>query len=492
MNENNNIFGVNDNTTNQNDLFQQQPVQTPMQQPVVEQPVVEQVVESVQQEPVQQVPREGMSRIEIPEEYANRNAQSELSGTPVPANTPTENTAGPMLLMTIFNGAAILGITYAYLNYNKTLIIALPIFIIIMAIIFAIKDGKKSDHPQGILIGGIIGAVIMFLLSMLNEAQSDLFMYYTVVSVASGVVGTVISSSITSLITDFKKIAALGKIGYFLLFAALFIAPYIIYNKFPEEVHKYVFFEQIDVVADTEEEYIIKTLKNRYGETFKNINDKDNKEQHQINQQNQRLTRYQYESETGIKINVDSIEYEPSKLQFTIVDDYLEQRYYKQLKEDIANKVTTSTGTSSVKVSLFSDQNCNFVADCVECEEYFAKKEEYDDIHKMYETSTKLNFQKDLTINSLDFVNKGKYKYIITVTSNYAGYQTASYNDLISKVLNTLNSNKVKNTYGYEIILRNVDATSGGYGKEIYKVRGVASDDETFKDPQPTEEYKNN
>ena len=496
MNENNNIFGENNN--NQNDLFQPQPVEAPvMPQPVAEPvptPVVEQPV--VEEQPTQ-VPREGMSKIEIPEEYANRNMQNELTGTPVPAEAPVENTAGPMLLMTIFNGLAILGITYAYLNYNKMLIVGLPIFVVIMAIIFAIKDKKKSDHPQGLLIGGIVSGAIMFLLSMVKPEQSDLLMYYTIVAVATGVIGTIISSSITTLIADFKNIKALQTIGYLILFAALIAAPYIIYQKFPEEVHKYVFFEQIDVVAETEEEYILKTLKNRYGENFTNINDDENDEKeddtlHQINQQNQRLTRYQYESETGVKINVDSIEYEPSKLQFTIVDDYLDQRYFNQLKEDLASKIKGSTGVSSVKVSLFSDKNCNFIADCVECDEYYKKKEDYDDIHKMYETSTKLNFQKDLTINSIDFVNNGKYKYVFVITSNYSGYQVSSYNDLINKVLVSLNNNKVKNTYGYEIILRNVDAVSGGYGKEVYKVKGSASDDKTFKDPQPTKEYKNN
>lgn len=500
MNENNNIFG--ESNTNQNDLFQQPPV---MSTPVAEQPVpvgeptpiVEpvptqvEVQPTIQEQPVQ-VPREGLSKIEIPEEYANRNAQTELTGTPVPVEAPVENTAGPMLLMTIFNGLAILGITYAYLNYNKMLIVGLPAFVVLMAIIFAIKDKKKSDHPQGVLIGGIVSGAIMFLLSMVKPEQSDLLMYYTIVAVATGVIGTIISSSITTLISDFKNIKALQTIGYLLLFAALIIAPYFIYQKFPEEVHKYVFFEQIEVVAETEEEYIIKTLKNRYGETFTNVNDNDNKPLHQINQQNQRLTRYQYESESGIKINVDSIEYEPSKVQFTIVDDYLEQRYYKQLKEDLANKITTATGVSTVKVSLFSDINCNFIADCVECDEYYENKEEYDDIHKMYETSTKLNFQKDLTINSIDFVNSGKYKYVLVITSNYTGYQVSAYDALIEKALTTLNTNNIKNTYGYEIILRNVDAVSGGYGKEVYKVKGTANNDKTFKDPQPTEEYKNN
>ena len=507
MNENNNIFG--ESNTNQNDLFQQQPVQPQIvqdQQVVMPAQVVETPVQQEQQmmQPVveeqsvpSQVPREGLSKIEIPEEDANRNAQAELTVTPAPAEAQTENTAGPMLLMTIFNGAAILGITYAYLNYNKLLIAALPIFVVLMSLIFAIKDKKKSDHPQGILVGGIVSGAIMFILSMVKPEQSDLFMYYTIVAVATGIVGTIISTSITTIVSEFKNIKALQTIGYLVLFASLIVAPYIVYQKFPEEVHKYVFFEQIDVVAETEEEYIIKTLRNRYGETFTNINDdtddkKDNDIVHQINQQNQRLTRYLYTSETGIEIHVDSIEYEPSKLQFTIVDDYLEQRYYKQLKEDLANKITTATGVSSVKISLFSNINCNFVADCVECDEYYENKEEYDDIHKMYETSTKLNFQKDLTINSIDFVNGGKYKYVLVITSNYAGYQTASYDALIDKVLTTLNTNNIKNTYGYEIILRNVDAISGGYGKEVYKVKGTTNSEKTFKDPQPTEEYKNN
>jgi hypothetical protein len=126
MNENNNIFGESNNTNNQNELFQQQMPQQPVQQPVVE---TQQPVEQ------QQVPREGLSRIEIPEEYLKRqeqNTQSELAANPTTpaAGTTNENTAGPMLFMSVFNGAAILGIIYAYLNVNKMIIAALATFVV--------------------------------------------------------------------------------------------------------------------------------------------------------------------------------------------------------------------------------------------------------------------------------------------------------------------------------------------------------------------------
>lgn len=493
MNENNNIFGENNNK-DQNDIFQQQviPQQEEIPRTVIQEtPIKQPVIENVSQE-INNIQTEQIIKNEVSLENSNINV-STISTNEPEQQTKKDTSSGAMLAMSIFNGVCILGLIYLYLNINKLLIMLIPAFIIILSIIFAVKYKKKSDHPQGILTGGIVAGVIMFILSIVKSEHSDLFMYYTIASVIIGVVGTIISSSITTIINDYKKIKALQTIGYILLFATLIVAPLFAYKKYPEEFHKYVFFEKMAVIAKTEEDYILKTLKTRYGENFININEEKSEPiKHHINQQNQKLTRRLYKSESGIEFTVDSIEYEPSKLQYTIVDDYLEQRYYKQIKEDLSNKIKTSVGVDNIKISLFSDENCNFVADCVECEEYYSKKEEYDDIHKMYETSIKLDFQKKLTKNALDFVNNGKYKFVITATSNYAGYQINTYEDLINQILTSLNNNNIKNTYGYEIILRNVDVTSNGYGKEVYKMRGKTNAEKTFKDPEPTKEYKNN
>ena len=55
--------------------------------------------------------------------------------------------------------------------------------------------------------------------------------------------------------------------------------------------------------------HVLKTLKNRYGETFTC----SDKVKNQIDQQQQRLTVRECNSATGIKTTVKSIEYESSK-----------------------------------------------------------------------------------------------------------------------------------------------------------------------------------
>ena len=249
-----------------------------------------------------------------------------------------------------------------------------------------------------------------------------------------------------------------------------------------EELFKYVFFEQIEVVAETEDEFILKTLKNRYGENF---TCDVTKIKHAIDQKKQRMTIRPCTSANGTEITVQSFEYEPSLVQYTIIEDYLDKRYFSQLKEELETKVVQSTMASSVQISLYSSENCNLVADCVDCEEYLKNKNELNDRKNQYEASTKLNFQKDLTINAVDFANNGKYKYVITINGNYAGYQSAAFDDVINKTLTTLNSYGVKNTYGYEITIKSGQSLGGNetYNTEVYKVKGEASEDKTFKNP---------
>lgn len=497
MNENKNIFGEpiennNDNVfgTPQQDFNANQ---VPYEQPVLEQQIPQEPVSSpvLQEQALEEPVVEPTPNNQIPIEYnINQKEQNEIANQ-TQAEQPlkkdeNENTAGGLIAMAVLNALGIMAIIWLYLNKNKLIIFALPAFVIILSIICAIKDKKKSDHPQGILVGGILAAIISFGLSVVKVEQSDLFMYYTIVSVATGIVGTVISNCITTIISDFKNIKAMQTIGYILLFAALIAAPIYVYKTYPEELYKYLFFEQIEVVAETEDEYILKTLKNRYGETFTC----SDKVKNQIDQQQQKLTVRECNSATGIKTTVKSIEYESSKVQYIIVDDYLDQRYYKQYKEDLSEKLKTVTGANSIIIGLYTDINCNLIADCAECEEYFANKAELNDRKNQYELSTKLNFQKDLTVSAAEFVNKGKYKYVITINGNYVGYQDAAYADMITKVLNSLNSNGIKNKFGYEITIKNASSLgdTGTYNTTAYKVKGTTNEELTFKDPVIVEE----
>lgn len=489
MNDNKNIFGepMDDNVKN---IFgdNAEPMGT------VEKPV-EEVAQSAQPMAMPEPQQEANPFVETqqPTEINNANDIQNQMATQTPAPEPTENkvvdplaenegTAGPLILAAVINAIAIFGIIYGYLNINNLIIFALPAFIVVLTIIFAIKQKNKSAYPQGVLVGGILAAIVSFGLSVINLEQSDLYMYYTIVSVATGVLGIILSSIITTLLTDIKNVKALKTIGYLIIIGAYVGVPFYLYKTYPEELFKYVFFEQIEVVAETEDEFILKTLRNRYGEDF---TCDVTKIKHAIDQKKQRMTIRPCTSANGTEITVQSFEYEPSLVQYTIIEDYLDKRYFDQLKDELETKVIQTTMASSVQISLYSSENCNLVGDCVDCEEYLQNKNELNDRKNQYEASTKLNFQKDLTINAVDFANNGKYKYVITINGNYAGYQSTAFDDIINKTLTTLNGYGVKNTYGYEITIKSGQSLGGNetYNTEVYKVKGKASDDNTFKNP---------
>lgn len=489
MNDNKNIFGepMDDNVKN---IFgdNAEPMGT------VEKPV-EEVAQSAQPMAMPEPQQEANPFVETqqPIEINNANDIQNQMATQTPSPEPTENkvvdplaenegTAGPLILAAVINAIAIFGIIYGYLNINNLIIFALPAFIVVLTIIFAIKQKNKSAYPQGVLVGGILAAIVSFGLSVINLEQSDLYMYYTIVSVATGVLGIILSSIITTLLTDIKNVKALKTIGYLIIIGAYVGVPFYLYKTYPEELFKYVFFEQIEVVAETEDEFILKTLRNRYGEDF---TCDVTKIKHAIDQKKQRMTIRPCTSANGTEITVQSFEYEPSLVQYTIIEDYLDKRYFDQLKDELETKVIQTTMASSVQISLYSSENCNLVGDCVDCEEYLQNKNELNNRKNQYEASTKLNFQKDLTINAVDFANNGKYKYVITINGNYAGYQSAAFDDIINKTLTTLNGYGVKNTYGYEITIKSGQSLGGNetYNTEVYKVKGKASDDNTFKNP---------
>ena len=57
-----------------------------------------------------------------------------------------------------------------------------------------------------------------------------------------------------------KNIKALQTIGYLLFFAALLGGPYFAYQKWPTEFNQMIFYQKNEVIAETYEEYVLKTL----------------------------------------------------------------------------------------------------------------------------------------------------------------------------------------------------------------------------------------
>jgi hypothetical protein len=282
---------------------------------------------------------------------------------------------------------------------------------------------------------------------------------------------------------------ALQTIGTFLLFAIIFGAPVYAYTKYQEQIHRYLFFEQIEVKAETKEEYILKTLKNRYDETFTC----DSKVRNLMNQNKERMTMQECTSASGLVVSVQSIDYEPSKLQYTIIDNYLDKRYFDELKQTIQDDLKNTAMANSVQLQLYTNKNCNFFGDCVDTiEDYLENKNDYNDRDKKYQTSTSLTFHNNLPPTAKEFVNTNKFRYVITINGNYNGYTDQSFGDMVERVMNYLNNQGYKNTYGYDILIKGANALDNvtTYNKLLYAVKGEANDTQTFDNPEIVEVEK--
>ena len=178
------------------------------------------------------------------------------------------NDAGKFFTLVIFNAVIFFGFLYLTVNKMTYSILGIPVFIILLTIIHAIKYKKKSSYPVSIVVGGMLSAIVCFVLSMFYEQEVDLWTYYTIASAVVAFLGLIVSNLITKMISDFKNIKALQAIGYFLFFGLLIGVPFYLSKNYHEEFYKYVFYKQVEVVAETESEFVLKTLKQSYNICF--------------------------------------------------------------------------------------------------------------------------------------------------------------------------------------------------------------------------------
>ncbi len=382
-----------------------------------------------------------------------------------------------LISLVIVNALLIFGLLYSMINFNSLIIIGIPVYIVILAIIEVVRSKNNSDQPLANLIGGMLVAVVTFVISMVRESEMDLWTYYAIASAIISFLGFLISTIITKIFTDFKSIKALSAVGIILFFALIIGGPFYFYKKYPEEFFKIVFLKQTEVHAETEEEFILKTLKNRYSVEFTCNNEKV---RHYINQYSQKITKRTCYDSSQREVNVFSTTYNESENQFIISDDYMDIIYLTEFKTKLSNTLKSNTGANSVKLYLYPEKNCTFVGDCAECDEYFESYDEENDFSNQFNNSTQLNLSNYLNKNVLDFVNDYKFKYIINVLGNYT--ETSDFNAIINTVLTSLNSSGLKNNYGYDIKITD-ENTLQGYELIRYEVKGQKTDDGVFKDP---------
>lgn len=456
-NENNNNFfdlpKENNGTLNQPSI----PV-TPPQEPPVNQNIIEipqSYYDKVEQEQKQKELDEA-KRIE--EQQVQREASKEMQG---------------IFLFALINAFIIFGFIYTTVHYSMWTFLGIPILIIVLSIYFAIKDKKNSNYPSSVMVGGIICAIVSFIISMINEEQADLYMYYTIATAAIGFLGFFTSSIVTKIITNFKEIKALESIGYILYFVALIGVPYYCANKYHEEFYRIVFRNQVEVQAETEEDFVKRTMKARYGIEYTCKNKK-----HYINEQSRKeIVREECKDQNGIVFDITSVAYNEGSVQYVVKDTYLDVIAINPIKEKLTNKIKSATQASSVTVSLYPEENCFFFADCAECDEYYENYQRENDINRQYQVSQSINFEKYLK-DSSKLLEDTNFKYVINVKGPFS---PGTYQQVVDNVIKALNDSGYENKYGFVInVYRTISGGGDAYNTLAYKVKGEKESSKLF------------
>lgn len=380
------------------------------------------------------------------------------------------------LFFIILNLVVFLGLLYATVNINNLIIVGILVYIILYSIFKAVTEKEENDAALSILISGMMGAIITFIISSIKVDLQDLYTYYAVACAVIAFGGLIIANIVTSIVLHHKEMKALQTLGYGLFFVLLLGGPYLLYKKYPEQFVEYVFHSTSEVVAETEDEFILKTLKRRYGQDFTCDNDIKN----QINEQKQKMTVRTCMDSQKREFFVTSIEYSQNDVLYTIQDEYIDLIYLNGIKDELTKEIMNITGAQKVAVSLYPKEKCKLIGDCVDTDEFYENYEKENDRVALYEASNTLSLKKYMDLNAKDFVNEYGFGVSIAVYNNYGDAMSSSYEATVNSILDSLNTSGFENKVGYKISLRNSDDLK----QIVYAVNGKASDDGTFKDPQ--------
>ena len=362
----------------------------------------------------------------------------------------------------------------------KDLLIFAPIVIgIVLTIPASIKEKKESSRHTAVLVGGMLTAVVAYVIGMVRKEEADFWMHFAICSAIIVFVTYGICAIIHMIIANRENIKALGTIGIILFFAAIIGIPYYIYQKNPEEIYKKIFLKTTVVKAETEFEYITKTLKNRYNVDF----ECQNKRVKTNVQKGRKITERTCVpvKDKDYKVTVKSLTYNEEENQYIVMDDYLDIIKFNEYKKSIATKILSTAGALSVNLFIYPEKNCSFLGDCTECEEYFKSYDDEMEPGNLYKASSSANYEKYVAMSPKDIINDGKYKYIITIVGNFS--TATDFLGMSNLVLEELNKEGLENNYGFEITYFNT--TDGGdTQKQVYKVKGEAVEDQKFRNPQ--------
>lgn len=428
--------------------------------------------------------------IEIPQEYYDKLAveQQEKQQAEIQKEAARQesvelsNSLNKLLFFAVLN--AIIIFVSLYLTVNKTIyaFLAIPILVIIFSIFSSLKNKKDSQYPSSVMVGGIIVAIITFIISITKEQEMDLWNYYAMAGAAIGFIGLIISSIINKIIVAPKEITGIQGLGYLIFFAALIGGPIYLSLNYREEFYRLVLHTQVEVVAETESDFIIKTLKARYNTDF-TCNEKSVKNEFDDSTK-RKQTRRTCQDKNNNQITVLSIAYNEGSKQYIVRDNYLDTLFLNSHKTLISESITSTTGASATDVYLYPKENCLFYGDCKDCDSYWEEYSQIYNVDNQYKSSSKHNFSNFLNEDAKTFINSNEFTYIIEIKGSFNSYST-DYSSIINNTLSKLNQLGYKNNYGYVISLYNEESNLNGFETSslIYKVKGEATSDKTFKDP---------
>lgn len=466
-NENNNLDNNLETNTPQPEMMPNKNPDTPEQKPIIEIP--QEYYDKLAKEEAEKVQKEQQENLE----KANK---------PINTNTSTKGLGSKTIVLALVIIASI----YASLNIKGIFLVIIPVVFAIGSAFFAFTEKKDSTFPTASLIGGIIVAIITFLLSVVLDNVSDIMFHYALLSAIAGFLGLIIGSVITNMIAN-KEVKALGMIFSVLFLGALVAVPYFAYKKYPETISKFLFLKQVEVKASTEDEFIEKTLKNRYNVSF--TCDHEHKK-NALNQKSQRVTTRTC-TVKDINFTVSSIAYNEGDNQYIVIDNLIDNLYLEDIKGKINTDLQSTFNASKIEIFLYPRKDCTFVGDCADCDEYYDRYSEETDKNNQYKSSTELNLENYLNKQPIDFVNNYEFKVIINIYGTFSFEY--DYNKAIDSILEILNKRELRNTFGFNISLLDYNKAQD-IAKEVYKVKGNASSDKKFAEYEvlPTDGSKNN
>lgn len=417
--------------------------------------------QTVESKPLIEIPQKYYDQLEAEKQakIAKEQEQKAQAAEIAQATKVTHN----IFTLALISGIVIFGCLYLIVNKTQYALYALTAYIIIGAISFGIKKKKDSDFGVGLLIGGILSAIISFVISMINNNDPDLWTYYALASGVVGIIGMTISNLITLICYNHKNIKAVQTIGILLVFATIIGVPTYFFKKYPQEFSQYVFYTKTEVVAETEEEFIIKTLKNRYNVTFtcgtaKNF----------IDPQKRLVTTRICTDQNSHQIEVTSTVYNETEKKYIVQENYLETLYITNFKTKIETALKTLTN-NTVEISLYPKDHCEFVGDCINWEA--------GTLQEQYNVSSSLEYKNYINLDENEFINEFGFKYYISIVGSFANLTEIEYSDIVNKVLSSLNNMNIKNTNGFEISIVN---SALELKTTVYKVTGETNSTQTF------------